>query len=226
MSTDEAQALLLARGWLAEQPPALQQAIFLRGRLRRLDPGAPIFLAGDRPDGVYAVISGQIKLVYVLPEGREVVLWAAEPGFWFGVRDLLVPQAVRYAAAVATSTAVIFHLPKNGFSDLLAEEPGYTVNFAGIMAHNLLLALRYISEVLSQPAAIRVARLLALLCETAGPDERGRHEVRLPQQDLAAMLGLSRVTVGKALRTLEAERLVTVRYGRIAVLDVHGLALR
>lgn len=225
MSPAEARSLLLARGWLAEQPPALQRAIFLRGHFRHLSAGAPVFLAGDQPDGVYAVICGQIKLVYLLPEGREVVLWAAEPGFWFGIRDLVVPQAVRYATAVAAHATMIFHLPRSAFSDLVAVDPGYAVNFAGIMGQNLLLALRYISEVLSQPADIRVARLLVLLCETAGADALGRHEVRLSQQDLAAMVGVSRVTVGKVARKLEAERLIALRYGRIVVLDLPGLTV-
>lgn len=225
VSPAEARSLLLARGWLAEQPPALQQAIFLRGHFRRLPPGAPLFLAGDQPDGIYAVIHGQIKLVYLLPEGREVVLWAAEPGFWFGVRDLVVPQAVRYAAAVAARATMIFHLPRRAFVDLVALDPCYAVNFAGIMGQNLLLALRYISEVLSQPADIRVARLLALLCETAGVNELGCHELRLSQQDLAAMVGVSRVTAGKAARKLEAERLIMLRYGRITVLDLPGLSV-
>lgn len=223
-SVDAAHSLLTSRGWLAEQPASLQRAIFQRGRLRHLDSGAAIFLGGDQPDGIYAVVSGQIKLAYMLPEGREVVLWAAEPGFWFGVRDLVVPQSVRYAAAVAASEALIFHLPRSGFNDLVADEPAYAVNFAGIMAHNLLLALRYISEVLSQPAIVRVARLLALVCENSGPGEDGSHEIKLSHQDLAAMLSLSRVTVGKALHALETEGLISLRYGRIAVPDIGRLA--
>lgn len=226
MSPDAAYALLLSRGWLAEQPASLQRAVFQRGRLRHLESGAAIFQTGDQPDGIYAVVSGQIKLAYMLPEGREVVLWAAEPGFWFGVRDLVVPQSVRYAAAVAGSAALIFHLPKNSFNDLVADDAGCAVNFAGIMAHNLLLALRYISEVLSQPATVRVARLLALVCETSGTGKDGIYEVKLSHQDLAAMLSLSRVTIGKALHVLEAERLISLRYGRIAVPDIGRLAVR
>lgn len=224
VSAAEARRLLQARGWLAEQPPDLQRAIFLRGHFRHLPPGAPVFLRGDQPDGIYAVVRGQIKLAHILPEGREVVLWAAEPGFWFGVRDLVVPQAVRYAAAVAAHPTTVFHLPKSALHEVIAVDPGYAINFAGIMAHNLLLALRYISEVLSQPMEIRVARLLALLCETAGADEAGRHELQLSQQDLAAMVGASRVTVGKALRNLAARRLITLRYRRIAVLNLPELA--
>ena len=48
---------------------------------------------------------------------------------------------------------------------------------------------------------------------------------RLPQQDLAAMLGLSRVTVNKTLQALQAEGLITLRYGRIVVPD-HGKLVR
>lgn len=218
--------ILATRGWLAEQPPSLRQEIFSRGRTRCLSAGAVIFEAGDPPDGLYAVVTGQIKLVYYLPEGQEVVLWVAEPGFWFGIRDLFAPRAVRYAAAVATHASTVFHLPKKAFTDLVAEEPRRAFNFAAIMSHNLLLALRYIAEVVSQPPVTRVAQQLALLCGTAGALERGGYDLRLPQQDLAAMLGLSRVTVNKALRVLQAEGLITLGYGRIGVADVGRLAAR
>ena len=39
------------------------------------------------------------------------------------------------------------------------------------------------------------------------------------------MVGVSRVTVGKAARKLEAERLIALRYGRIVVLDLPGLTV-
>jgi CRP-like cAMP-binding protein len=219
----ELERLLTSRGWLAEQPPSLQQAILARGQACCFPAGTFVIHPGDPPPGAYMVISGRIKLVHYQPDGREVVLWPAEPGFWFGVRDLLARQAARYAAVAAT-TATLFHLPEKAFAEILAEEPRYALNFANILCHNLLLALRGITEILTQPVHVRVARLLALLGETAGVDERGGQELRLPQHDLAAMLGLSRVTVSKALQTLQAEGLIALRYGRIVVPDCGKLA--
>jgi CRP-like cAMP-binding protein len=216
----------MTRGWLAEQPPTLQQAILRRGHLRRLSAGALVFQAGDQPDGLYAVVTGQMKLVYHLPEGRAVVLWAADPGFWFGVRDLFAGQAVRYGAAMAASASHVFHLPIKEFQRIVSDDPRYTGNFAMIMSHNFLLALRYISEILSQPAPGRVARMLALLCDTAGTDERGGYELKISQEDLAGMLSLSRVTVGKALRALQSDGLIALQYGRIAIPDSAKLARR
>jgi CRP-like cAMP-binding protein len=218
--------MLLSRGWLAAQPPALQQAILLRGGVRHVPAGSTIFEPGDRPDGIYAVVTGQLKLVYNLPDGRQVVLWAAEPGFWFGIRDLFARDAVRYGAAVATGTATVFHLPAKGFAEITAEDPRYFGNFAAIMSYNLLLALRYISEVLSQPTTARVARMLALLCETAGAGKAGSYDLDISQQDLADMLGLSRVTVSKALQKLRSEGLIALHYGRIAVPVIARLAIR
>ena len=67
--------------------------------------------------------------------------------------------------------------------------------------------------------------MLALLSEAAGADDCGRHELKLSQQELAAMVNVSRVTVGKALQVLQSEGLIALRYGRIAVLDTAKLGL-
>jgi CRP-like cAMP-binding protein len=220
---EEVEKVLTTHGWLAEQPPGLQQEILDRGHLRWFPSGTLLVRPGDPPSGLYAVIVGRIKLVHYLPDGREVLLWPAEPGFWFGIRNLFARETVRYAALAATD-ARLFYLPQSAFDDILARKPRYAVNFAHIMSHNFLLALRLIAEVLSQPTTTRVAHLLALLSETAGTDEQGRYEVRLSQQDLAGMVGLSRVTANKMLQTLQDEGLISLRYGRIVVPDRGKLA--
>jgi len=69
---------------------------------------------------------------------------------------------------------------------------------------------------------VRVARnLAALFNPTLFP---GVGEIlRITQQELAYLVGLSRQRVNEALRVLEARQLIRVEYGGLRILDMQGL---
>jgi CRP/FNR family transcriptional regulator, cyclic AMP receptor protein len=222
-SGQDAERVLTTHGWLSEQPPALQRAILDDGHVQRYPRGATVVRPGEPPPGLFAVVDGMVKLHHDLPDGREVVLWPAEPGFWFGVRDLIADERFRYAATAAIPTT-LFHLPKPAFAAILAKEPRYAINFANIMARNFLLALHQLAEILSEPVVARVAYLLALLCQQAGELGGDWHILKLPQQDLASMVKLPPETVTKALQVLEADDLIELQFDHIVVTNFIGLA--
>jgi CRP-like cAMP-binding protein len=222
-SGQDAARVLTTHGWLSEQPPALQRAILDHGHVQRYPAGAAIARRGDRPPGLFAVVAGMVKLHHDLSDGREVVLWPAEPGFWFGIRDLIAGERLRYAATAAIPTT-LFHLPAPAFAALLDKEPRHALHFADIMARNFLLALRQLAEILSEPVVARVAYLLALLCRQAGELGGDWRLLKLPRQDLASMVKLPPETVTKALQVLEAEDLIEVQLDRIVVTNFIGLA--
>jgi DNA-binding GntR family transcriptional regulator len=47
--------------------------------------------------------------------------------------------------------------------------------------------------------------------------------LRITQQELAYLVGLSRQRVNEALRMLEARQLIRVEYGGLRILDLNGL---
>lgn len=53
-----------------------------------------------------------------------------------------------------------------------------------------------------------------------------RRRLRLPQEYLAQMLGVSRQTVNKALRDLEREQLLALHYAEIELISLEGLLER
>ena len=85
--------------------------------------------------------------------------------------------------------------------------------------------LHFVAEVMDAqrrwPLAVRIAHLL--LTSVVDRTNAG-HEVSCRQEDLATILGVSRVSIGKALKALQSEGLVIVKYGRILLPDVARLS--
>ncbi|ASG23356.1 Crp/Fnr family transcriptional regulator [Nitrospirillum viridazoti CBAmc] len=218
--------VLEGRGWLAEQPADLRAEILARGRLRTYADGQAVYRGGDAPDGLYALVTGRMRLATVQEDGREVVILHAGPGHWFGEVSM-VDGLPRGQTAVARGESVVLHLAAQAFAQIVGADPRRWANFAGILSRHLRQATHYLGEVLALPTPQRTARLLALLCrlEEAPPDDTGCAPVLLPlsQEDLAGMLGLSRQTANRALGRLERAGLVRRGYGGIEVRDAGAL---
>jgi CRP-like cAMP-binding protein len=64
-----------------------------------------------------------------------------------------------------------------------------------------------------------------MLAASYGEAQASQRELHLPQEQLAAMLGLSRQTTNHLLKELEARGVLRLSYAGIEILDAHGLRL-
>jgi len=82
-----------------------------------------------------------------------------------------------------------------------------------------------IEQMSLMPASARLAHRLLMIAEGYGEIEQARRVLHLPQEDLAAMLGLSRQTINSLLKMLEQQGVIELSYGAIEILDFNGLRL-
>ena len=75
--------------------------------------------------------------------------------------------------------------------------------------------LSYIGDTLGMPLLARVAQ--QILSVSKGVNNADT--VHLRQVDLAHSLGVSRVSIGKALKTLAKQRIIRIGYGQLEILS-------
>ena len=93
-------------------------------------------------------------------------------------------------------------------------------DIARLSCFHFRLALAHLAGALMLPPERRLARLLL---HYRGDLARGAKEQRISQEDLASAIGVSRQTVSKILKRMEAAGLLTVGYGFIEVRDERAL---
>ncbi|WP_322062156.1 Crp/Fnr family transcriptional regulator [Paraburkholderia sp. J63] len=225
--------LLDRSAWFAGAPEALRAGLRAAGRVRTLQAGERLFLRGDTADGIYCVLEGAMRVGAASAAGREALLAVVGPAQWFG-EIALFDAGVRTHDAYAERESTLFHVPRAALVALLDATPAWWHAFGLLLAQKLRLAFDAIEETALLPATPRVARRLLLLVagygETgreAGPDAAAAPQaarvVRVPQEDLALMLALSRQTVNQILRQFERDGLVALRYGEIEIVDATRL---
>ncbi len=198
----------------------------LRQRARRANPaeldGIPwlaLLSADDRRATVAAIEVGEAE-----PGDRvcrHITYTGLPPGAWFGEGTLLKREVYRYNIE-ALRRSTVAGLPIEVFWQLLERSIPFNRFVMGQLNERLgqFIAAREIDRT-NQPD-VRVARSLASLFHPVLYPGVGQL-LRITQQELAWLVGLSRQRVNQALIALQAGGLIRIEYGGVRVTDLAGL---
>jgi len=214
--------LLRGGRWFAAIPEAMQEALLGAATVERLVERQRLFARGDAPSGLYAVLEGVVRISGSTDEGRESLLLLAEPPSWFG--EIAVFDGLpRTHDADADGAACVLHVPEAPLQGLLAREPRWWRELGLLASGKLRLALGAIEDMALHPAPVRLARRLLMMSEGYGEHREPRRVVEVRQDQLAALLSMSRQTANGVLKELEASGAVKPVYGGIEILDAAKL---
>jgi CRP-like cAMP-binding protein len=169
----------------------------------------------------FGVIDGLLKMSNVSAEGNQITYTGVPPGAWFGEGTVLKREVYRYNIE-ALRKSTVAGLSVEVFWGLLER----SIPFNRFVMHQLNERLGQFIEAReidrnNQPDA-RVARSLAALFHPVLYPGVGQL-LRITQQELAYLVGLSRQRVNQALTVLQEARLIRVEYGGVRVIDLPGL---
>jgi CRP-like cAMP-binding protein len=175
--------------------------------------GTILFSEGDAPAGVWIVRRGRIELT-VGRARRRAVVQILRPGDVEGDIAVILGKPQPYTARAVEETLCLF-IDASTFEQLLAERAAVTRRWLSSAAVRLDRSQARILELVGRSLPGQLARLLL--------DEEIDGRVELPQNTLAAMLGVHRPSLNKVLKELERRGHVQVGYGEVIMRDPDGL---
>jgi CRP-like cAMP-binding protein len=169
----------------------------------------------------FGVISGLLKMSSDNESGQTMTFTGIPPGGWFGEGTALKREIYRYNIQ-ALRASVVAGLPVDTFHWLIDHSLGFNRFIMNQLNERLgqFIAARELDRI-NNPE-LRLARHLASLFNPVLFSGVGE-VLRITQQELAYLVGLSRQRVNEALRVLEARQLIRVEYGGLRILDLQGL---
>jgi CRP/FNR family transcriptional regulator, cyclic AMP receptor protein len=193
-------------------------------RTRRLVRGEYVFHAGDPADELWVVLSGEVKDCIVDIDGNEVIHFVHGPGMTLGEPGFFAHDQVRIVDVIATQATTLIRLDRRDLQPFMQRHPILKDRALEALASNSRFQANLISALLTRPLAERlVLRLLELVDPSA---ERGAGDAVTPkitQSTLAAMLGVSRENVNRALAALALDGSIRQQDGRYVLIDVERL---
>jgi CRP/FNR family transcriptional regulator len=190
-------------------------------RHRAYPAGQILCTEGDPADHLIVLLAGEVAESVCDVDGREVVL--AVYGAPAGIGKVALLDSGTHPATVTARTAVeVCRLPREPLLKTVTGHPDSAARLLATLARMVRERDRHRVDAALLSAPARVAGWLARRAEASGD------RVPLPagQAGLGAELGLSRITVNRALQSLRARGLITIRPGVVRVLDRAGLARR
>ncbi|WP_052891020.1 Crp/Fnr family transcriptional regulator [Thermogemmatispora carboxidivorans] len=188
-------------------------------RERRYERGELIIMEGDRGGALYYVQSGLVKVFKLSPEGKEQVLRLISAGYTFNDVPAL-DGGPNPASVAALEPSTVYSIGRQELRRLIRERPAVA---EGVIAA-LALALRHLVGLVEDLSFRHVtARVARILLEQEQALAEGRQARRLTQQEMAAIAGTAREVVGRALKELEAAGTISVRQGRVHILNQERL---
>jgi CRP/FNR family transcriptional regulator, cyclic AMP receptor protein len=169
----------------------------------------------------FGVVEGLLKMSSDNEQGQTMTFTGVPPGGWFGEGTALKRESYRYNIQ-ALRRSVVAGLPVDTFHWLLDHSIGFNRVVMDQLNERLaqFIAAREIDR-MSNPD-LRVARSLAALFNPVLYPGVGQI-LRITQQELAYLVGLSRQRVNEALAVLESQGTIRVEYGGLRILDLEGL---
>jgi CRP-like cAMP-binding protein len=169
----------------------------------------------------FGVIEGLLKMNTDNEQGQSVTYSGLPPGGWFGEGTVLKREVYRYNIQ-ALRKSVVAGVPADTFHWLLDHSIGFNRFIMNQLNERLAQFIVALEIGRMNNPDIRVARSLASLFNPVLFPGVG-DMLRITQQELAYLVGLSRQRVNEALSSLESQGAIRVEYGGVRVLDLAAL---
>ncbi|EWY39751.1 Crp/Fnr family transcriptional regulator [Skermanella stibiiresistens SB22] len=222
---EEKLAVLAEHSLLKHVDPSELSQLAAYSTVARHRPRATIFRQGDPGSSMMAVLSGRVRICSYSPEGKEVTLNIVRKGEFFGEIALLDGKP-RTAEALAIEETDLLVLERRHFMPWLENHPKVCVRMFGVLCDRLRRTSTQLEDTLFLEVPTRLARCLVRLATAFGVQERGggtRIDVKLSQQQLGTLVGITRESTNKHLNEWQRDGLITVGAGTVTIRDLEGL---
>lgn len=192
----------------------------MRSRGRKLAAGEDVVRQGDRPIAAVLVVRGMLARYHTLPSGDRQYLAYHISGDMPDVQSLFL--VVMDHSVCAMGQAEIDQFPLEPLRELCRQQP--SISFA-FWRSTLVDAAIFRQSISNNSARTHVARLAHFFCEQfhrardAGLVQTSSCSLPISQFQLGQTLGMSLVSVNRALQVLRRGKMIEFRGGRLDVLD-------
>ena len=180
-----------------------------------------ILRQGDPATELLYVVEGSVSVLLEDEKGHEIVLAYLNEGEFFGELGLFEEELKRVAFVRGRTPCEIAYISYDKVRKLSEQYPDLLFQISRQLAKRLKKTNRKVGDLAFMDVSGRVARtLLDLSKEPDAMTHPDGMQIKVTRQELGRIVGCSREMVGRVLKGLEEQLLITVSGKTIVVLGV------
>ena len=167
---------------------------------------------------MYRIVSGSVRLSITRPDGKQLIYLFFKPGDCFGTSSV-IDNAPRPQTAEVQEKAELQVISRPALNQLRNNYPEVNNALLSLISHHMRLLSNYFASACLDTLPCRVAQRIIEATQSFGnTTETGiKLSIRLPQSEIALMVGTSRQSVNKVMHQLHTLGIISVSYGSIIV---------
>jgi len=200
--------------------PADRAAVAAVATVRHYPKGETIFEQESPSDALYAIISGRVKILLMMPSGKDLIMQVFGPGDPLRAVALYMDRPFPATASALEDTTCVV-IPRATFFMLLETNPSLVRGLLLGLTTRLVELTNRLAELSGGRIEGRFARLFLKLAREMGKPDRGGTFVplALSRQELADMTGTTIETCIRIMSRWGKEDIVRTDKDGFVVLD-------
>ncbi|MDZ7685039.1 MAG: cAMP-activated global transcriptional regulator CRP [Gammaproteobacteria bacterium] len=178
---------------------------------RKYPKGSTIIYAGEESDSIFYITKGSVTVIIEDDTGREIIVAYLNAGDFFGEMAMF-GEGTRTAWVKAKAECEVAELGYTKFAELSKRDAGMLFQLTSQLVDRLNKTTQKVGDLAFLDVTGRVARTLLDLCnEPDAMTHPDGMQIKITRQEIGRIVGCSREMVGRVLKTLEDQGLVSVK---------------
>ncbi len=182
---------------------------------RKVKRGTPLFRKGDAGSNLYAVCAGAVRVSAPSDQGKDAIFNLIVPGEIFGEVAFL-DGGPRTADAVMIESGELMVVERRDFLPLLQDYPELALRLLEVLCGRLRRTSQQVEDMVFLGLEPRLAKALLHLYDHSS--FKAPQKFKVTQRDISQLIGASRESVNKQLRSWERRKWLKLKRGGLVIL--------
>lgn len=187
---------------------------------QRVEKNTYLYQKGDLPQGVYLLVTGQVKLTLPSESGTEKVAAMIEPGDTFGEEAVLIRRRSPVSAE-AIKDSILLVIERGVLQEAMADHCQLATAMLENLSARLCNQMENMETCVQRGSLQRVAHFFSQ--QAPQNTEQFALELAVDKQTIASQLNLAPETFSRVLRKLSSKGLIAIHGRNITLHNVDSL---
>ncbi len=177
-----------------------------------------LIYAGEKAETLYYIVKGTVAVLIKDEEGKEMILSYLSQGEFIGELGLFEDGQERTAWVRAKTPCEVAEISFKKFRQLIQVNPDILMRLSAQMASRLQITSQKVGDLAFLDVTGRIAQtLLNLAMQSDAMTHPEGMQIKITRQEIGQIVGCSRETVGRIIRMLEEQKLISAHGKTIVV---------